>query len=109
MSGLCFVLTLTRVDRRGDPPQQRDRGRKEPARVRRALPGDPGRRVREERPQVLPGRLAGAQQPGQDGGQLRAFAGLSQVPRAGAVDVAVGLVRDPPDRLGGQPWAECSW
>jgi hypothetical protein len=65
------------------------------------LPGDAARGIREERRQVRADRLAGEEEDGQDSVELRAVVRLGQVPRSGAVDVAVRLVRDLPDRLGG--------
>jgi len=88
--------------------QQRRRARQQPALAGGALTDDALRGVREERRQVLADRPAGAQERGQHGIQLRAVAGFGQIPRAGAVDVAVRLVRDPPDRVGGTAEVEIS-
>jgi hypothetical protein len=65
------------------------------------LAGDARRGVRQERDQIGADRLAREEEGAQDGVQFLAVACFGQIPRAGAVDVAVGLVRDPPDRLGG--------
>ena len=46
-------------------------------------------------------RLAGVQEGRQDGVEFHSVTGPGQVPWARAVDVAVRLIRDPPDRLGG--------
>jgi hypothetical protein len=61
------------------------------------LAGDARRGVREERDQVRADRLAGEEERGQDGIQLPVVACSGQVPRAGAVDVAVSFDRSPTD------------
>ena len=91
---------------RGQAPEHRAGVRQPPVTARRALRGDAGRRVGQERRQLPAGRRAGPRQQVQDGVEPSRGVRLGQVPRPDAVDEPVRLVRDGPDRRRGLPEIE---